>query len=181
MTKFQMRKSPRRKIMISDDIVYFPYKTTSAGAIISMIVSIFMACFAGICISQNNFVLALIWFLLSCIMVSITKILYDLSKIVFLFTQDCIKISGLKYMFEYSISWQELRYAYYMKNSRGYPHWILSVNQMTPQECRKLINSTLGFAKAIRNDVILIFCHVLEDVSAIEEIIDNKVGYRENL
>lgn len=164
---------------MNDIIFYRPYKTQIWAMIFVVFVGILSFVGVGYCLPLLGLsVLCLVGIGTACIW--LTKVLYDsLNKAVFL-EKEGLRIVGDTCSNHRYMPWNELTYAYYVKNYKGHLFLVLSPKVLNAKEAKHFANRGANSSRICIDNAVVIYIDMLQDVSQLRELIDRYVVHVSN-
>lgn len=158
---------------MKDTIVYRPWRSYAWFLPFTIPVGMLALVAAGYCLPYSGYgvlVLATIgightW---------LTKVLYDSSNLAVAFEQKGLRILGGSYKDYRYILWEEVPYAYYVRNYRGNLFLVLSPKALSPDEAKKLAKRG-GASKICIDYAVVISIDPSQDTSQIKRQIVHNV------
>ena len=160
---------------MNDRIIYRPYKSYVWFLPFLLGASIFFFMLAGFSLN-NNGVTTFISVLIGILLEWVTKACYDASKFVILFDQDGFQIIGKRYKSDSCHSWENIHYACYVKNYRGFCSLLLSSRMLSPKEAKHILRKSVNPLRICIEDVFIIYLDDAQNMSYLRELIDNHVS-----
>ena len=132
--------------------------------------SILIVSFALIVIFTNSRLVFAISFIVALVLMSFLKTIYDSSNTVVSFESDGIRIfDGVSKEYHHLL-WNNISYAYQLKNYKGFNFLVLSQEQLTHKELKHYINKIS--LKTVFNGVVVIWLDCAEKIDAIVEMFE---------
>lgn len=159
---------------MNDTIFYRPYRSHVWFLSFTMPVGMLAFVAAGYCLPYWGFrVLILATIGIACAW--LTKWLYDSSNSAVFFEQKGIRIIGGSYKDYQYVLWEEVQFAYYVRNYKGHLFLVLSPKALSPKKAKKLANRGANSSKICIDYVVVIYIDDLQNASQIKEQIVHNV------
>lgn len=154
--------------------IYRPYKVHARILPFTVTVGVFAFIAMGYCIPYWEFGVSL-WVVMGVGCIWLTKVLYDTSNLTVIFEQQGLRIVEGRYNNYRYVLWEELLYAYYVRNFKGHLFLVLSTNALSPKEAKRFANIAATSSRICIDDVLVIYINFFQEVSQIKELINSHI------
>ncbi len=157
-------------------IKYRPYR--SYAWFVPGVLGIGVLAFIAVGYSFTNLDIHILLFLvIGIISFCLTKVLYDSSNVTILLGQDGVRVCGGRHSGYHYLSWEDLEYAYYARNYKGFLFLVLSPHLLSQEEVKRVVNVGANSSKIFVESVIVIHLDATQNVTQLEELIASKATH----
>ena len=157
-------------------IIYRPFKSHTYFLPFTICVGVLAFVTTGYCLPFWS-IGVLIPTALGVISTWLTKVLYDSANIAIFFEKEGLRVVGRRYNEYRYILWEELLYAYYVRNLKAHLFLVLSPKPLSSIEAKDFANQGANLLKVCIDDVVVIHIDAIQNVSPLKELIADHVSH----
>ncbi len=160
---------------INDFIIYRPYRSYMWFVPLTIIITIFS--FVAFVFSFQEFGFPTFFTFIFCLLaISLTKTLYNSSKITVFFDDVGLLITDGNHKNNKQFNWDYFSNVYYIRNFKGHSFAVLTPNTLTSKERKIIANHSIRFSNLCIDRVVLIYLDALQKDLQLKEFIEHYVG-----
>lgn len=165
--------------MENDILVYFPYRTHYYFSLTLAVISFFFSIGVGYSLSNLGWILLIpILFVLTAL--TLSKFLYDTSKISILFMNDGLWVVGQGKMSARFYAWCDIPYLYHTRSKRGHRFIVLSGEDLSNEQLELYVAKSANRSNPCTSSmVVVLYIDPLQDSMLLLNFL-NKVSETES-
>jgi len=157
---------------MKDTVIYRPYQSLSWLVVMTTCVTIFAFVVAGWAFPYVE--ISIIFSVIGFILIWLTKVLYDSSKITICLEDRGMLIFAGKHGCCQRLLWENFPFAYYARNAKGHLHAVLSPKELDPSQVKCYVKKSGNSLRIVIDNVAVVHFDPLQNTARLKQIIDNR-------